>query len=1030
MKKSLFSFLLLFVFGVSQEVGARYLIITHDNFYDAILPYAQWKHKMGLRTKIVRVPSELAQNSTAIRNYIVNAYNNWLIKPEFILFVGGYPYIPWSFSNTPYGDNNYTNMTGDVRNEILSGRLTVRDVNQAQTVVAKMLKYERTPDLTDSTWFNKGCLIANAYGSNGSPDDDSALYRQDTWYVAGLMVSSGYAKVDTFYALNGDNADSVRNATNNGREFVLYRGSATNNWYPPFNVNPDILANGNKLPIVISATCGTLGTGSSPATAEYWFLTGTPTTPRGAAGYFATTTTGTGLANYRSAVTRGFFDGVFLYKRRTFGQACEDGRLRVYNMGSTSEYQGFTTVGDPAMQIWTATPRIITVLHDTMLYAGTDETLNVTVQYQGNPVESAYVCIVLDTLIYQTGWTGSAGTIAFTFYATQPGNMDITVTGRNLYPYEGTASIVAGDVFLSYIGNIIADSLGNNNDTINPGETILLWATIKNLGSVSAQDVNAILRTTDTFVVITDSISLYGNINPGVSSNGLKPFVFTVSPKTNAHLIPFHIIIKDANDSTWIASFSLMTTGVSGGGSGTGPDPYGYYIYDNTDTLTGNAPVYTWFEIAQQAGGPGTIIWQITNEDADTVTLPLPFTFKFYGINYNTIGICSNGFVEIGGATYPYSYNDPIPTVGKAKHFAAPYWDDLDPSASGHGDIYRHYDQNNHLWYVEFYQVALGYGSGAWQTFQIVLRDPAYYPTPTGDGEILFYYHTVSNATSNTVGIEDHTETRGLQYLFNNSYDPNAAPLANGRALLITTKPPASQHLPWINLLSFTVNDAGGNNNGIPEPDETVEIVLYIKNSGDTSVTNVTGKLRESSTSLSLVDSIANFGNMNIGAQANNISDPYIVQIAHDPVDTFVGMTVYFTGNNGNYETYAYFTLHIHAETGIEESASLQSAIRNPQLEVHPNPFRDYTVIKYTLSTMHYAPDNKLPTAYSIVPTIRIYDATGRLVRQFNHLTNYQFNEIVWFGDDDMGRKLPTGLYFVRLATDEFKEIRKVILIW
>ncbi|MEO0189704.1 MAG: C25 family cysteine peptidase [candidate division WOR-3 bacterium] len=1020
MKTFLISILILYTQGYSQEIGAKYLIITHDDFYDAILPYAQWKHKMGLRTKIVRVPSQLAQNSTAIRNYIVNAYNNWQIRPEYILFVGGNPYIPWSFSSTPFGDNNYTNITGDVRNEILSGRLTVRQVSEAQTVVAKMLRYERYPDITDSTWFKKGCLIANAYGQNGYPDDDSALYRQDTWYVAGLMVSNGYTKIDTFYALNGDNADSVRNATNNGRGFVLYRGSATNNWYWPFNIEPNILANGNKLPIVISATCGTLGTGSNPATAERWFLTGTPTTLRGASGYFATTTSGSGLAYYRSAVTRGFFDGVFLYKRRTFGQACEDGRLRVYNMGSTTEYQGFTTVGDPAMTIWTAKPKLITVTYDSILYAGIEETLEVNVQYQNNPIESAYVCIMFDTLIYQTGWTNSSGMITFVFNAPQPGIMDITVTGRNLYPFEGTVSIVVSDISLSYLYNTIEDSLGNNNGIVDPGETILLWATIKNVGGVAAPNVRAILRTTDTLVAISDSISFYGNLNPGSISSGLNPFVFTVAPKTYAHLIPFDLIMMDANDSTWYASFSLMTTGLSGGGSGTGPDPYGYYIYDDTDTLTGRAPNYAWFEIASSAGGPGTIIWEITNEDADTVTLTLPFTFKFYGVDYNTIGICSNGFVEIGGATYPYSYNDPIPTVGRAKRFAAPYWDDLDPSSSGHGDIYYYYDPTHHLWYVEFYQVALGYGSGAWQTFQIVLRDPNYYPTPTGDGEILFYYNTISNATSNTVGIEDETETRGLQYLFDDNYDPNAAPLVNGRALLVTTKPPISQPSPWINLIGWTIDDSqGGNNNGIPEPDETIMVVINVANNGDTTVFSLNGFLKENSPSISLIDSSAGFGDIEVGGTGNNSLDPYFIQIVHNPVDTFVGMGVYFTGNNGNYETYVYFTLHIHNETGIGEGEKLKMEGERLALNIYPNPFRSVLRISYAVCR----------NAQEV--GLRIYDITGRLVRDFSRLTTHdlQNTEMTWDGSDDLGRRLPAGVYFIQLTTEDFKTVKKAVLL-
>uniref|UniRef100_A0A7C4XVT7 T9SS type A sorting domain-containing protein n=1 Tax=candidate division WOR-3 bacterium TaxID=2052148 RepID=A0A7C4XVT7_UNCW3 len=1025
MKKMMVFFTILITLGLSQEIGAKYLIITNDIFYDAILPYAQWKHKMGLRTKIVRVPSELAQNSTAIRNYIVNAYNNWPIKPDYILFVGAPNYLPWSMTS-PYSDNNYTNMDGDIYNEILSGRLTVHDANEAQTVVAKMLRYERYPDLTDSTWFRKGCLIANAYGSYGYPDDDSALYRYDIWYVAGLMNGNSYIRVDTFYALNGYNATSVVNATNNGRGFVLYRGSATNNWYSPFNVNPDVLNNGNKLPIVISATCGTLGTGSNPATAERWFLTGTPATLRGGAGYFATTTSGTGLAYYRSAVARGFFDGVFLYKRRTFGQACEDGRIRVYNNYPNStglnEYRGFTTVGDPAMTIWTAKPKLITVSYDTILFAGIEETLQVSVTYQGSPVESAYVCIMFDTLIYQTGWTDGSGVITFTFNAPQPGIMDVTVTGRNLYPFEGTASIVVNSICLTYQDNLIEDSLGNNNGTIDPGETILLWTVIKNVGGVVAHNVRAILRTSDTLIKITDSLSLYENLNPGTSAQGLNPFVFTVSPKTLSHLIHFDLIMMDINDSTWIANFSVMTTGYSGGGNGTGPDPYGYYIYDDTDTLTGRAPNYTWFEIAWPYG-PGTIISEITNEDADTVTLPLPFNFKFYGINYNTIGICSNGFVEIGGATYPYSYNDPIPTAGRAKRFAAPYWDDLDPSDNGYGDIYRYYDPNNHLWYVEFYQVALGYVSGALQTFQIVLRDPMYYPTPTGDGEILFYYNNVSNVTSNTVGIEDETETRGIQYLFDGNYDPNAAPLVNGRALLITTKPPISQHSPWINLMDWTIDDsAGGNNNGIPEPDETIKIVIYIKNNGDTLVANLNGVLRESSPSLSLLDSIANFGTIEIGGTGNNSADPYLIQIAHNPVDTFVGIGVYFTGNNGNYETYAYLTLHIHDETGIKENVLSASQVLS--LQISPNPFRSATRIKFQI------PNKKAVSSQYPVASIKIYDITGRLVKSFNLSTfSSLLATITWDGTDGLGRRLPSGVYFIKLESDEFKTIKKAILL-
>ena len=1016
-------FLLTFIFvalGIAQETGARYLIITHDNFYDAILPYAQWKHKMGLRTKIVRVPSELAQNSTVIRNYIVNAYNTWQIKPEFLLIVGAPNYIPWSMTS-PYSDNNYTNMDTPIENEILSGRLTVHNLTEAQTVVNKMLLYERYPDTTTTDWFINACLIVREDYESYS----DSIYWSDIHHAKSLMMNNEFHIIDTLSRAQGNNANNVIASVNNGRGFVLYRGQGVGYWWDPFNVNPDLTQNGNRLPIVLSITCQTIGSGSTPATAEKWLLTGTPTSPQGGAGYFATTTIISHQAYLRSAVCKGFFDALFLNKRQRFGEACENGRLNVYRLyNSTTEYRGFTTLGDPAMLIWTAKPKSITVFYDSILQAGIEETLQVRVQYQGAPIESACVCIMLDTLIYQTEYTNSNGEVNFIFTAPVPGTMDITVTGKNLYPFEGTIQITTGNIYLQYLGNTVSDSLGNNNGIINPGEIILLLPIIRNTGSVPAIDVTAHLRSADTTVNISDSVSFFGNVNQGQVLEGLNPFSFSISPNAQTHNIPFDITLIDAQGDTFSSNFSLI---VVGQGSATGPDPYGYYIYDDTDTLTGNAPVYDWFEIAPP--GPGTIIIEITDEDADTVTYNLPFTFKYYGIDYNSIGLCSNGFLEFGNSTYRFGENTTIPASGGPKRLIAPFWDDLDPrpAPTGYGDIYYYNDTTNHRWIVEYKECGHYGNSSSRETFQVILLDPMYYPTPTGDGEIIFLYNTVANATENSVGIEDETETRGLQYLFNNSYDPNAMPLLNSRALLITTKPPVSQHSPWINLVNYTLNDsAGGNNNGIPEPNEIIEITLYIRNDGDTMVTNANGTIRTISSSLFLIDSTADFGNIDIGAVSDNSSNPYVIQIAQDPVDTLVGLAVCFTGNGGGYQTYTYFTLHIHYATGIGENSNSTSKIN--LLEVCPNPFRNRTIIRYTIQDTRYMIQD---TRYMIQDiNLNIYDISGRLVKSFSLTTDYcALGTISWDGTDDSGRRLSSGVYFVHLEADGYKEVEKVILL-
>ncbi len=452
MKKGLLLLIISCTAIFAQETGARYLIIAHDNFYDAILPLAEWKHRKGLRTKIVKL-SEIGSGTAQIRNYVVDAYNNWEVQPEFLLLVGAPSYLPFylfgSGWDQAYSDNYYTNMDADIFNEILSGRLTVHNTTEAQTVVNKILLYEKTPDLSDSLWFINACLIVNEdyWTYPPPPYGDDSIYWSDIRHAKGLMLAHGYNTIDTLSELLGDNAATVINRVNQGRAFVLYRGVGTNNWDYPFSVEPNQTQNGTKLPIVLSFTCGTLGTGSSPATAERWLLTGSPTLPRGGAGYFATTTSGFSIAHLRSAVCKGFFNALFQDHKRTFGEACEGGRVNVYNLyNSSTEYRGFTTVGDPAMEIWTAIPKPMEITHVSELSL-TDDSLVVQAAYQEVPIESALVCVLQDTLVYEYGYTNNTGVIVLDLDTLIQGYMHITVTAHNMIPYLDSIPVINTSVY-------------------------------------------------------------------------------------------------------------------------------------------------------------------------------------------------------------------------------------------------------------------------------------------------------------------------------------------------------------------------------------------------------------------------------------------------------------------------------------------------------------------------------------------------------------------------------------------------------
>ncbi len=86
-------------------------------------------------------------------------------------------------------------------------------------------------------------------------------------------------------------------------------------------------------------------------------------------------------------------------------------------------------------------------------------------------------------------------------------------------------------------------------------------------------------------------------------------------------------------------------------------------------------------------------------------------------------------------------------------------------------------------------------------------------------------------------------------------------------------------------------------------------------------------------------------------------------------------------------------------------------------LSISPNPCRVKTVIKFSTGQR----------ARSLELTI--YDATGQLVKSFPLAVRYSLlsTSITWDGSDDNGCSLPAGVYFCRLAIDDFIMTEKII---
>ena len=180
-----------------------------------------------------------------------------------------------------------------------------------------------------------------------------------------------------------------------------------------------------------------------------------------------------------------------------------------------------------------------------------------------------------------------------------------------------------------------------------------------------------------------------------------------------------------------------------------GPDEHGYYIYDSGDTDYLIAPSYDWIEIDARYDGNGTYLNSLSDngDNGDDVqTVSLPFNFRFYGQEYESLSICSNGWISFGATDLSSFRNYPLPGAGGPGKMVAVFWDDLQLTNSGR--VYTWYDEINKLFIVQWSRVRT-FQNNTPETFQVILKDPMYYTTPTGDGEIVMHhYFTITSRSS------------------------------------------------------------------------------------------------------------------------------------------------------------------------------------------------------------------------------------------------------------------------------------------
>jgi hypothetical protein len=191
--------------------------------------------------------------------------------------------------------------------------------------------------------------------------------------------------------------------------------------------------------------------------------------------------------------------------------------------------------------------------------------------------------------------------------------------------------------------------------------------------------------------------------------------------------------------------------GITGNG---GPDVFGYTWRDSDDP---NGPVFDWVDITT-IGTP----LALTGDDQNQAGVPIGFDFPFYGGSFNTVNVCTNGWLSFT-STLTSLTNQPLPNSGSGtpENLLAAFWDDLNPGA-----VQRMYTYRDGTRFILSYVAVPRFTSGGPYTFQVIL-----YPS----GRIVYQYLDMQGTRLNeaTIGIQNAARNDGLTVVHNAAYMHN-----------------------------------------------------------------------------------------------------------------------------------------------------------------------------------------------------------------------------------------------------------------
>lgn len=891
---------------------SKMLIITHESLINSLQPFIEWKNARGIATEIATI-SEVGSTNSAIKSYIQNIYDTEDSPPDYILLIGDIDddFVIPSFyihsgSEDDVTDQPYTMLEGDdYFPEMLIGRMSIDQPFELQTMIAKILSYEKEPFMQSDHWYKNATVIAGNYSP--TPPSPTTPVKVSKW-AKDKMIDYGYNEIDEYYywppyynVYPGTSA--IGSSISDGVGVVSYRGwGDANGWHYPIYHADDIedLNNGYMLPIIASFVCNTGDFASSvdPCFGEKWLRAGNPSNPKGGVIFVGPSDLHTST-KYNNSIYSGFISGIFDEDILTFSSALLRGKMELYNNFPLQHGPGedvefyfhvYNVLGDPSLQVRTQVPQLINCDLPDEVSIGSNY---LDIDLSG--LDGAVVTAIKADEFFATEIVENGSASIYLDSQTE-GVIEVTITKENYYPFTHSIDVIADDIDLalegvetdsepvagdeidlsislknngSQIANSVSGVLSSENENVTiittsadfgdiasdeivtqdftvsisadcPDNEIIEFSLdlsngqdlkfelvvnslvfeisnislsndylqpetesdiiieITNHGSFTGEDIIGELSSALDVITITSSTDNFGDI----PIDGSAQATFSVAVSEDAYIgqtVEFQLELIDLNNRITTSHFNLEIGDIDETAP-SGPDSFGYYCYDSKDVMYTESPNYQWIEIDPLEGGSG-FVFELGDDRSETISLPM--NFKYYDQIVDSLTICTNGWISFEPTWETSFRNWNIPSALGPYGMIAAYWDDLIGELNGddHNDmrICYYYDEQENTFIIEWNKCVNREDDISVEKFEIILYDPEYYSTESGNGEIQINYYEVNNPDADgnycTVGIENFTQSDGLLYTYANLYPASAAPLEDGLAIKFTTDEPEYESL-------------------------------------------------------------------------------------------------------------------------------------------------------------------------------------------------------------------------------------------